>query len=158
MKNQRISGIVLSYISLGINTVVNLIYVPVLLHFLGKSEYGLYQLMGSFIAYFSIMDFGLSNTVIRYFSKYKALNETDKMENVLAMAQKIYLVIDGIIVIFSIIIYPLIDRFYVNTLTSYELESAKKIYIVVIINILITISFNVYTAFITAQEEFIFIK
>ena len=93
MKNQRISGIVLSYISLGINTVVNLIYVPVLLHFLGKSEYGLYQLMGSFIAYFSIMDFGLSNTVIRYFSKYKALNETDKMENVLAMAQKIYLVI-----------------------------------------------------------------
>ena len=71
MKNQRISGIVLSYISLGINTIVNLIYVPVLLHFLGKSEYGLYQLMGSFIAYFSIMDFGLSNTVIRYFSKDK---------------------------------------------------------------------------------------
>lgn len=158
MKNQRISGIVLSYISLGINTIVNLIYVPVLLHFLGKSEYGLYQLMGSFIAYFSIMDFGLSNTVIRYFSKYKALNETDKMENVLAMAQKIYLVIDVVIVVLSIIIYPLIDRFYVNTLTSYELESAKKIYIVVIINILITISFNVYTAFITAQEEFVFIK
>ena len=64
-------------------------------------------LMGSFIAYFSIMDFGLSNTVIRYFSKYKALNETDKMENVLAMAQKIYLVIDVVIVVLSIIIYPL---------------------------------------------------
>lgn len=158
MKNERTIGIILSYVSLAINTIVNIVYVPILLHFLGKSEYGLYQLMGSFIAYFGVMDFGLSNTVVRYYSKYKALDNKVQMENVLAIAQRIYFVIDIIIIIVATIIYPLLDVIYGQSLNTYELSSTKQMYVIVIINILITISTNVYTAYITAQEAFVFLK
>lgn len=157
MKNERTIGIILSYVSLAINTIVNIVYVPILLHFLGKSEYGLYQLMGSFIAYFGVMDFGLSNTVVRYYSKYKALDNKVQMENVLAIAQRIYFVIDIIIIIVATIIYPLLDVIYGQSLNTYELSSTKQMYVIVIINILITISTNVYTAYITAQEACVFL-
>ena len=83
----------MSYISLIANAVIGFIYVPLLLRFMGQEEYGLYQLMGAFIAYFSVMDFGLSSTIVRYFSKYKALDDRKSMENVLALSALIYFII-----------------------------------------------------------------
>ena len=53
--NQRKIGIILSYIYTATHVVVNLLYVPLLLRTIGQSEYGLYQLVGSLIAYISIM-------------------------------------------------------------------------------------------------------
>ena len=71
--NQRKLGIFLSYINIALQSLLGFLYIPILLHYIGKSEYGLYQLMGSLIAYFGIMDFGLSTAVIRFYAKYLAL-------------------------------------------------------------------------------------
>ena len=49
--NERKKGAILSYIQVFLSVVVSMIYVPVLLHFLGQSEYGLYQIVGSFFSY-----------------------------------------------------------------------------------------------------------
>ena len=58
-----------------LHILIGFIYVPVLLKFLGKSQYGLYQLMGSVISYLAVMDFGLSGTITRYYSRYLALGD-----------------------------------------------------------------------------------
>ena len=50
MNTERRTGVVLSYIQVILNVLVNIIYVPVLLHYLGQSEYGLYQIVGSFFS------------------------------------------------------------------------------------------------------------
>lgn len=47
-------GAILSYIQVFLSVVVSMIYVPVLLHFLGQSEYGLYQIVGSFFSYVTV--------------------------------------------------------------------------------------------------------
>ena len=86
LRNQRKIGIILSYIYTATHVVVNLLYVPLLL----RSEYGLYQLVGSLIAYISIMESLLSAGVVRYYCKYKNENNQEKMENVLAISQRIY--------------------------------------------------------------------
>ena len=74
--NGRNEGILLSYFNIALQVVIGFLYVPILLHYIGQSEYGLYQLMGSLIAYFSIMDFGLSAAVIRFYAKYRALKDS----------------------------------------------------------------------------------
>ena len=83
--NQRKIGIFLSYLNILLLAVLGFIYVPILLHYIGKNEYGLYQLIGSLIAYFSIMDFGLTAAVTRFYTKYKALKDQVGMENILAI-------------------------------------------------------------------------
>ena len=88
--NQRKLGILLSYINIILHAVIGFLYVPILLHYIGKSEYGLYQLIGSLIAYFSIMDFGLTAAVIRFYTKYKALDDKQGMENILAISLRGY--------------------------------------------------------------------
>ena len=65
--NERKVGILISYLNIVLHDVIGFAYVPLLLHFVGKSEYGLYQWIGSFIAYFSIMDFGFTAAVVRFY-------------------------------------------------------------------------------------------
>ena len=84
--NERKIGILLSYLNIALHAIVGFLYVPILLHYIGKSEYGLYQLIGSLIAYFSIMDFGLTAAVTRFYTKYKALKDKVGMENILAIS------------------------------------------------------------------------
>ena len=48
--SERKKGAILSYIQVVLSAIVSVIYVPILLRYLGKSEYGLYQIVGSFFS------------------------------------------------------------------------------------------------------------
>ncbi|MFK4998681.1 hypothetical protein ACI2OX_19385 [Bacillus sp. N9] len=72
------TGAVLSYISLFINNLTALFFVPFLLGKLGQAEYGLYVLIGSVVSYIALLDFGFTNALVRQVTKYR----TEKTENV----------------------------------------------------------------------------
>lgn len=156
--NERKIGIILSYINIIIQTIINFLYVPLLLHYMGQSEYGLYQLMGSIIAYFSIMDFGLTSATIRTYIKYKVENKYKQVKNFLAMTQRIYICICILAVIIGCFIYNFIDKIFSNSLTDYEIISAKYIFILLLLNIVITFLGMVYRSVIAANEKFLFMK
>ena len=125
---------------------------------MGQSEYGLYQLMGSIIAYFSIMDFGLTFATIRTYIKYKVENKYKQVENFLAMTQRIYICICILAVIIGCILYNFIDKIFNNSLTVSEIISAKYIFILLLLNIVITFLGMVYRSVIAANEKFLFMK
>ena len=156
--NQRKAGIVLSYISMFFSILIGLIYVPMLLHFLGKSQYGLYQLMGSLIAYMAVMDFGLGNTITRYYSRYLALKDEENQSNVLAISSIIYIILTIVVVIAGVILYFKLGDMFRKSLTVDELVKAKQIYIIQLINIAITIPSNIFTSVINSHEKFIFVR
>lgn len=156
--NERKIGILISYINILLQTLINFIYVPILLYYIGKSEYGLYQLIGSFIAYFSIMDFGLTAAVVRFYTKYKALNDKVNMENVLAISSRCYAVITVILFIIGYTCYLFMDDIFYNSMTLSEISSAKDIFILLLLNIVVTISTMIFRAIINAHEKFLFLK
>lgn len=156
--NQRSIGIGLSYINMIIQTIVNFVYVPILLYYMGQSEYGLYQLMGSIIAYFSVMDFGLTASTIRLYIKYKTENNFKLLENFLAMTQRVYFVICLITLTIGSFVYTFLDEIFKTGLTNQELISAKYIFILLIFNMIITFIGMMYRSIITANEKFLFMK
>lgn len=156
--SERKIGIILSYINIILQTIINFLYVPLLLHYMGQSEYGLYQLMGSIIAYFGIMDFGLTSATICTYIKYKVEKKYKQVENFLAMTQRIYICICIFAVITGGILYNFLDEIFSNSLTTSELISAKYIFILLLLNIVITFLGMVYRSVITANEKFLFMK
>lgn len=156
--NQRKLGIGLSYINIMMQVIVNFIYVPILLHYIGKNEYGLYQLMGSLIAYFSIMDFGLSAAVIRFYSKYRALKDNIGMENILAISVRGYGVVTVLALAVGLVCYGFIDNIFVASMTLAEINEAKQIFLLLLLNIVITLSTMVFRSVINAHERFFFLK
>ena len=63
-------GAILSYIVLGLNMIIGVLYTPILTSKLGQSEYGLYSLVSTIISYLTVLDFGFGNAIIIYTSKY----------------------------------------------------------------------------------------
>ena len=73
-KNQLKAGVVLSYVSECVKIITNLIYTPIMLRLLGKSEYGLYQLVHSVVSYLSLLSLGFTASYVRFYSRFKAEN------------------------------------------------------------------------------------
>lgn len=156
--NQRKLGIFLSYLNILLQVIIGFIYVPILLHFIGKSEYGLYQLMGSLIAYFSVMDFGLSAAVIRFYAKYRALKDKVGMENILAISMRGYGIVTVLVLVIGGVCYALLDRIFAGSMTMAEIAESKNIFLLLLLNIAVTLSTMVFRSVINAQERFLFLK
>ena len=63
--NQLKAGAILSYVSIGLNNIVGLIYTPFMLRMLGQNEYGLYSLVASVVAYLTVLDLGFAYALVR---------------------------------------------------------------------------------------------
>lgn len=156
--NGRKEGILLSYFNIALQVVIGFLYVPILLHYIGQSEYGLYQLMGSLIAYFSIMDFGLSAAVIRFYAKYRALKDSIGMENILAISVRGYGAVTILALAIGFICYGFLDVIFTGGMTVSEVDEAKQIFLLLLLNIVITLSTMVFRSVINAHERFFFLK
>lgn len=88
--NERKKGAILSYIQVVLSVAVSVIYVPVLLRYLGQSEYGLYQIVGSFFSYVTVFESCMSAGVLRNYCN--ALGKQDKQlaDETLSTARSIY--------------------------------------------------------------------
>ena len=156
MINQRKAGAILSYISMAVGIVVGIISINIILGFVTKGDYGVYSVMGSLIAVMGVMDFGLAGTITRYYTRDLTLHDAEKQENTLAIGALIYGAIGLLAVIVGIVLYPLIDIFYSEKFTALELVLAKKLFIIMMINFVLSISTSVFNSAILAHEKFVF--
>ena len=155
--NQRKLGVVLNYIYLGVNALANLLYVPILLGTIGASQYGLYQTIGSFVAYLSVLSTGMGSMVTRYYSFSLASADSNKQSpKILGIATSAYTVVTAISLVASLWIYFSMDSWFSGTFTQYEMSVAKQMMIVVSVNMAIFIPGSMFAAVINAEERFVF--
>ena len=64
--NQIKAGAILSYLSMGLSTIISLVYTPIMLQRLGESEFGVYQAVLPIISYLNLLSFGLEATAECY--------------------------------------------------------------------------------------------
>lgn len=151
-------GALLSYVVIALNMIINLAYTPFLIRCLGQSEYGLYSLVSSIISYLTILDFGFGNAIIVYTARYKAKGEKEKEQKLHGMFFIIYALIGLISLILGIFLLSNIQNLFGKTMSLQEIETARKLMTVLIINLVITFPFSIFSSIITAYEKFIFSK
>ena len=156
--NQLKAGATLSYISMGIGYLVSIIYTPIMLRLLGQSEYGLYNLVASVVAYLGVLNFGFGSAYMRYYSRYKVKEDTDNIAILNGMFLTIFSFIGLIAVIAGTILAFNTEHILGSELTSIELSRAKILMIILVINLAISFPNIVFTSHITANEKFIFQK
>jgi O-antigen/teichoic acid export membrane protein len=154
--SQLKKGAILSYVNIAITNLIGLVLTPFIIHSLGDSEYGLYTLIGSLTAYFTLMDLGLNNTIIRYVSHYKHMNDKKGEESFLGQIFLMYAIISLVVLVAGFFVYFQLDDIFINSLTIGQIEKAKMMFVILIFNIAITLPGGAFVAISNAYEQFIF--
>jgi len=156
--NQLKAGAALSYITLGLSNLVALLYTPYMLRMLGQSEFGLYSLVASVIAYLTILDFGFGNAIIRYTAKFRAEGKVEEQYSMFGMFLILYSII-GIVSFFAGLgLYYNVDLIFENGMTLAEIDKAKIMILIMIFNLAITFPLSIFGSIINAYEDFVFQK
>lgn len=154
--NQIKAGVVLSYISEAISVLLGLLYTPVMLRLLGKSEYGLYQLSSSVISYLSILSFGFGTSYIRYYSKYLVADDDDSIAKLNGLFMIVFTIIGVICILAGMVLVCNVENIFSKSLTESELTTSRILMSLMVFNLAITFPGSVFTSYITANEQYIF--
>lgn len=153
--SQLKKGAILSYVNIGLTNIIGLILTPFIIRSLGDSEYGLYTLIGSFVAYLSLMDLGLNNTIVRFVAKYRTEKDILGEQRFLGSIFIIYIAISILVIILGLVFYYNLDNLFSESLTIEEMGKAKIMYQILILNMAIVLPGGAFTAICNAYERFV---
>lgn len=156
--NQLKAGAFLSYILIGLGSVISIVYTPVMLRLLGQSEYGLYNLVASVVAYLGLFNFGFGSAYIKYYSGYKAEKNIDAIARLNGMFFIIFSVLGAVAIVAGMILVVNTDSVFGSELSSAELAKAKILMAILVVNMAITFPSIVFNSFVGAIENFVFQK
>lgn len=156
--NQLKAGVVLNYVVIFLNTVVGLLYTPYMLRMMGQSEYGLYSLVASVIAYLTVLDLGFGNAIVRYTAKFRAEKKTEEQYEMFGMFFLLYLVIGIIAFGIGLGLYFNVDTLFGDTMTAVELGRARIMMLLLVANLAFTFPMSIWGSIIQAYEDFVFQK
>lgn len=156
--NQLKTGAVLSYLLIGLGAFLSVLYTPVMLRLLGQSEYGLYSLVSSVVSYLGLFSFGFGSAYIRYFARFKANDDQQGLAGMNGMFFSIFSALGLVAVLAGLLLVFNSDRVFGSELSANELQRARTLLIIMIVNTAITFPGIVFNSYVSAREKFIFQK
>ncbi|MFA6216038.1 MAG: oligosaccharide flippase family protein [Candidatus Omnitrophota bacterium] len=100
-----------------ISAIVGLLMMPFIIHFIGDKMYGLWVLIGTFMGYYGLFDFGLMQAVQRFVSRAIGVNDDREMNKIINTILYLYMIIGVVILMVSavlVFISPYIIKDAVN--------------------------------------------
>jgi len=146
-----VNGSVLRIADFFLNAFTALMLMPFVIHSLGDNIYGLWILIGSFLGYYGLMDFGLSSAVQRFVSRAIGESSQDKVSRIINTAFFLYLIIGLITLIVSIgtaFILPV----FIKNIT--EVSLFRKIILILGLSFSIGFPARVFSGILTADLRF----
>ena len=158
-RSQIKSGAVFSYLSIFTNIVVGLLIAPVMLRYLGDTECSLYNLIGALVGYISVLDFGISNAIIRYVAKYRLEGEEQEQRRFLGMAFVLYTFFAILVIIVGLIVAPFLPNALTNSAyTDADIQKALLMFMILIVNLAFSLLSNAFPAIMNGYGRFSFQK
>lgn len=156
--NQKKAAVVISYVGMFLTIFISLIYTPVKLRLLGQEEYGLFQLVSSMVAYFSILNLGLPSAYMRFYVRYCVSADQEGLQRLNGMFLSIFILIGLFTLVCGLWLSTQFPRMFADSLSVQELQSAQVLMVIMVVNTAIAFLFHVFGCNINANEHHFFLK
>lgn len=157
MKHSQLKiGVLLSYFSMGLNMLVQLVYTPVMIRLLGQSEYGLYTLVGSVVSYLSLFSLGFTGAYLRFYSRYARDEDKVGEARLNGMFLLLFLCMSTAAIVCGMTLSQFTTQLFGTNLTPAELSKAKVLMQILVVNVALTFPASVFDSIVSAHEQFLF--
>lgn len=143
MKTNIKLAAIITYASVFLGVIISLGSTPFIVSTLGKSEYGLFALVNSIIAYIVLLDLGFGSAVIRFNAKYISENDSAGQRNINGMFLLLFSAIGLLSLLASVILVFNFDAIF-SSLDAAELGILKTIFIIAAINVAVSFPLNIF--------------
>ena len=151
-------GAILSYLSMGLSTVISLVYTPIMIQRLGDSEFGVYQTVLPIISYLNLLSFGLGSAYIRYYSRAKSADDKPGMAKLNGMFFTTYVVLGALVLAIGFLLAGHGEVIFGKKLTPDEIALGEKLLRIMTVNAALSFPISVFESHVTINEEYIFQK
>lgn len=156
--NQIKAGSIISYVQILAGIVIGLLYTPWMIRLLGQTEYGLYNTASSIISMLSVLSLGFNGGYIRFFAKYKRANDITKINGLNGIYLLIFSFIGALALACGLFLSCHLDLIFGAGLTVQEYGLARKLMILLTVNLAVSFPMSVFSNIISANERFVFLK
>ena len=155
MNNKELrNGAILSYVYIFVSFGVTICFTPLLIKFLGDSEYGIYNLALSFMSYLEVLNTGMSSTYIKFAAK---ADSKEKLASINGLMFKIYMIFGIIAASLGLIAILFIDDFFTG-LTTIEINHLRILLYMMVFNVILSSANGLFDSNIVLNEKFTFQK
>lgn len=154
--NELKAGVLLSYVNLGITCIIPLLYTPIMLRILGRSEYGLYTLSNSVISYLTMLNFGMGSAVMRYVTKARTEGDPDEINKTVGLFTLVYIVLACAVLVVGYGLSSFADQFFAKGLSVDEISRLRILMVIMAVSTAVTFPVSVFSSVCVAYEKYIF--
>ena len=155
--DEKKQGVILSYVTLLVQMLLQLGFTPIMLRLLGQSDYGLYSLAKSTISYLNIFSLGFGGAYIRFYSRYAVRDDKEGISSLNKTYFFLFSVLGMVAVLAGLVLIQNIDVLF-KELTPQETGRARILFLLLLFNLAFHFPFTVFSSFITANSKFVFPK
>ena len=149
-------GTILSYVSIGIQNLIAILYTPVMLRLLGQSEYGLYQLGNSAVSYLGLLSFGFGSSYVRFYYQYRVRKDENAIRRLNSIFLLVFCTMACVCLALGGGLILSADTLFSNGLTVGEVAEIRRLMLVLVITTALTFPNIIFDCYITAHEKYIF--
>lgn len=154
--SKRTSGALLSYLLILVKLVTTLLFTPFLVASLGVDGYGLYALVGALAAYLYILDFGMNDSVLRFFVTHE--NDPAERDRFLAKMLGLYALIGAVVLLATYGLSQMADPVFGARNTPEQVEILRNMILITGTGAAFLVAMNPVGALLSATESFAFLR
>lgn len=152
--SQRKAGAILGYANIIVKNLVNLVYTPMLLAFVGQADYGVYQTANSFVFSLTLLTFGFSEAYVRFYTQKKARGTEEDIRTLNGMYLMLYVVVCSVVLGLGLAFAANVGTFFSGSFTPGQVGLAGKLMAIMACSVSLTLFSTVFDAYIVAHEQF----
>lgn len=154
--SQKRGGVLIGYINILAKQGVYLVYTPMLLSFLDKAEYGVFQAVNSLTLSLWMLSFGFASAYIRFYARCKVDGDELGIRRLNGLQALIFAVVSGVAISVGAVLSAAAPLMFSSKFTQDQVELSRWLIVILAASVAITLFSTVFDAYVTAREEFVF--
>jgi O-antigen/teichoic acid export membrane protein len=140
------------YLAIAVNAIVGLLVLPVNIHYLGKSAYGLWMLTASITTYFSALELGYGGAVIKFVAEYRAKRDAKALNEILSTLHVVFSAMGVVAYLIALVVAWQLPRIF--NLEIDQVSTGRAVLLIIAANITLHFMSAVYGGVVNGFQRY----
>jgi O-antigen/teichoic acid export membrane protein len=140
------------YLAIAVNAIVGLLVLPINVHYLGASAYGLWMLTASIATYFSVLELGYGSAVVKFVAEYRARRDARALNEILSTTFTVFTTMGVLAYAVALVIAALLPEIF--NLDPGQVTTGRIVLLIIAANVTLHFVCSVYGGVVNGFQRY----